>query len=107
MVINELEEHKKRADPYQYSLSVKKDPETLIKEARLNKKQGQNDIIYDGFNQKKTFKFEQYNRLIKLQNKGKKYYDPLEIMHGDQYKQSKKLRNPDPLTSLEDLNVDH
>ena len=49
-----------------------------------------NDLIHDGFNSKKNFKFEQYNKLIKMSKKGKKHYNPIELVHGSAYIQKKK-----------------
>ena len=58
IVIEELELQKQKLDPYNYSIQGAKDKNQLIEAARKAKRQGQNDVIYDGFNIKKRFKFE-------------------------------------------------
>ena len=52
------------------------------------------DKVYDGFNAKKQFKYQQYNRLIQMQNRGKTHFDPHQIILGDYMKQKKqKIKN--------------
>ena len=41
---------------------------------------------YDGFKGKKNFKFEQYNRLIELNRRGKKKFDPEIVILGKKHK---------------------
>lgn len=41
------------------------------------------DIIYDGFNIRKQFKFEQYNKLITMKKSGRVHFDPLKLVLGD------------------------
>lgn len=57
--------------------------------ARQKKVNGLNNVIYDGFNSKKQYKYVQYNKLIKKMEKGKKFYDPTEIVRDDTYKYKK------------------
>jgi len=46
--------------------------------------------IYDGFTCPKTYKYQQYNRIIEKLKKGKKRCDPSEIIHGKEFKERKR-----------------
>ena len=46
--------------------------------------------IYDGFTCPKTYKYQQYNRIIEKLKKGKKRCDPSEIIHGKEFVERKR-----------------
>lgn len=46
--------------------------------------------IYDGFTCPKTYKYQQFNRIIEKLKKGKRKCDPSEIMHGKEFVDRKK-----------------